>query len=76
MKRVVRGDALPTLMDFLQQYIQCLSSRHILMICVCVHSDILVQITSAFFKAISHLLNFCCFGFISAVQYMKWVPFC
>lgn len=76
MNRAVRGDVLPTIKDFLQQYTQWLSSRYILMLCICGYIDILVHITSAFFKAISHLLKFCCFGFTSAVQYMKWVPLC
>lgn len=29
LKRADRGDVLPTVMDFLLQYTQCLSSRHI-----------------------------------------------
>lgn len=29
LKRTVRGDVLPTVMDFLLQYTQWLSSRHI-----------------------------------------------
>lgn len=70
---------LPTVMDFLQQYTQCLSFRHVLVLRMCVYVGILVQIRSALFKAISQLLYLCCFGLhqqASAVQYMRWIPFC
>lgn len=53
------GRCSSTLMDFIQQYSQCLSSRRILVLRRC---SIPVQIWSAFFNAISYLFSQCSFG--------------
>lgn len=74
-KRAVRGDVLPTVVDFLQQYTQCLSSRHVLVLRMCVFMDILIEIRSAFFKIFSTCAALVCIKQASAVQYMRWIPF-